>query len=524
MNSRILKQVVALTLAAAASVGAPAAVAQTEPAATGLEEIVVTARKREEVLMEVPVAISVLTADDLEKKGVLNLQDVAMFTPGLSYFDAIQNQLGTPVVRGISQTNLNSPDRNVAIFYGGVYLANSNASNLEMLDVARVEVVKGPQSALYGRNAFMGAINFVPAAPTQQFYGKGELTMGSDERLEARLKVAGPLTDTLGGRFAVSRNTFDGTWENIGAPNDNLGGYETTNVSGMLQWDPSDEFSGRLFGFWTDDRRDSSPQYYAALNCGPGTSITVVCGDIPVQEEIGAMPDALAFSRKVSLFSLDSSYDFGPMSLSGQLAYYKAVMDNYSDYQTGTHGGEGAVFDIVSRSAPTVVLRRQAVPYYVGAGKGDSESWSAELRLASNQNQRLRWMVGGFYFENEANTTGRYVFDGRALLSTEYPRDAFGLGALATRYTDPRHNMYVTALDRRNDEQLGFFGTLDFDITDSLTAGVELRHDDEDRSRANLLTPTVAPQEGSFSYNTWRANVDWKVADGHMIYASAAKG
>ena len=67
-----------------------------------------------------------------------------MFMPGLTYFDAIQNQLGTPVIRGISQTNLNSPDRNVAVFYGGVYLANQNTSNLELLDVERIEVVKGP--------------------------------------------------------------------------------------------------------------------------------------------------------------------------------------------------------------------------------------------------------------------------------------------------------------------------------------------------------------------------------------------
>jgi iron complex outermembrane receptor protein len=404
VNSRTLSRFIALTLAVGGCGGATTAYAQQGRAsADSLEEIIVTARKREEVLMEVPVAISVLTANDLELKGVKNLQDVALFTPGLSYFDAIQNQLGTPVVRGVSQTNLNSPDRNVAIFYGGVYLANSNASNLELLDLERVEVVKGPQSALYGRNAFMGAINFVPAAPTQDLFAHGEITIGSDERLESRIRVAGPLTDTLGGRLAVSRNTFDGTWDNIGDPSNNLGGYETTNVSGVLQWDPSEAFSARLFGFWTDDRRDSSPQYCAALNCGPTAVPTVICGDIPVQREIGADPEALAFSREVSLLSFDASYDFGPMSLAGQVAYYKADMDNYSDYQTGAHSGEGSVFSIVNVSAPTVVLRQQAVPYFVGSGRGDSESWSVELRLESDQEQRLRWMAGGFYFENEAH-------------------------------------------------------------------------------------------------------------------------
>lgn len=110
--------------------------------AVALEEIVVTARKRAETLLEVPVAVTALTADDIDQKGIENLNDVALFTPGLTYFDSIQNQLGTPVIRGISQTNLNSPDRNVAIFYGGVYLSSTSGANLEILDVDRVEVVK----------------------------------------------------------------------------------------------------------------------------------------------------------------------------------------------------------------------------------------------------------------------------------------------------------------------------------------------------------------------------------------------
>jgi iron complex outermembrane receptor protein len=210
----------------------PMAVAQQDGSdAIGLEEVVVTARKRTEALIEVPVAVSVLTSEDIQQRGIQNLQDVALFTPGLSYFDAIQNQLGTPVIRGLSQTNLNSPDRNVAVFYGGVYLSNLNATNLEILDVERIEVVKGPQSALYGRNAFNGAINYVPAAPTKEFKSTVTGTIGTDERYEAKLMVAGPISETFSGRIAVSYNSFDGTWENAGDPSDNIGGFKTKNVS-----------------------------------------------------------------------------------------------------------------------------------------------------------------------------------------------------------------------------------------------------------------------------------------------------
>jgi iron complex outermembrane receptor protein len=110
------------------------------------------------------------------------------------------------------------------------------------------------------------------------------------------------------------------------------------------------------------------------------------------------------------------------------------------------------------------------------------------------------------------------------LRTGEYPLDAFGLGRLVTRYQDPRHNMALLGWDQRNDEQLAFFGALDFDITEAVTAGLELRHDEEDRVRSNLLVPTVPDQKDTFSYDTWRANVNWDVTDSQMIYASAAKG
>lgn len=194
--------------------------------AVGLEEVVVTARKREETLIETPVSVSVLTGADIDAKGVRDLYDVALFTPGLTYFDALQNQLGTPVIRGISQTNLNSPDRNVAVFYGGVYLSNLSATNLELLDLERIEVVKGPQSALYGRNAFNGAINYVPASPTDEFTGKVVATLGSDNRQEARVVLSGPLSETLRGRVrqAITSPTVAG----VTTPNRTPGSAATT--------------------------------------------------------------------------------------------------------------------------------------------------------------------------------------------------------------------------------------------------------------------------------------------------------
>ncbi|MCB1624879.1 MAG: TonB-dependent receptor [Pseudomonadales bacterium] len=500
-----------------------------EPAgAVALEEIVVTARKRTETLIEVPVAVSVLSSADIEQRGVQSLQDVAMFTPGLTYFDAIQSQLGTPVIRGLSQTNLNSPDRNVAVFYGGVYLSNLNATNLEILDVDRIEIVKGPQSALYGRNAFNGAINYVPAAPTQNFRSTVTGTVGTDERYEAKLMVSGPISDTLRGRLALSYNTFDGSWKNAADRNNNLGGYETKNVSGVIDWQPTEALNFRLFGYHTDDTRDSSSAYFApGYNCGPpGLPLSAICGEVPARSTLAANPDSLAFARKVTLASLDAGYDFGPVSLKAQVARYQADTENFSDYTLGANDGAGDVYSIVNLAAPTTILRTQAVPYFIGSGKGTTSTTSEELRLESRQDVQLRWALGVFNFKNDYNSLSRVVFDGRNLAVGEVPRDLFGFGLLpgGVAYTDPANNMFVAGNLEREDKQFAYFGSLEYDITDSVTVGGELRRDKEDRSQYSVPAGAASLQEGTFKYTSWRFHADYAFTPSQRFYASAAKG
>ncbi len=496
-----------------------------------LEEVVVTARKKEETLIDIPVSVSVLTAKDIEAKGIQNLFDVAMFTPGLTYFDAIQNQLGTPVIRGISQTNLGTPDRNVAMFYGGVYLANQNSVNLELLDVERIEVVKGPQSALYGRNAFNGAINFVPATPTDELFAKVGATVGSDARYEARATLSGPITETLRGRIAVSYNTFDGSWENQAEPSGGLGGFETKNLSAVLDWKPNDAFSARIFGYRTEDLRDSSAMYiFPSLNCGPaGMAPTVFCGDVPSANTLSAAADSLAFQRHVSLGSLDLSYDFGPVQLKSQTSVFNANTDNFSDQTLGQANGAGYEFNIVNRAAPTTVLRRQRVPVFNGSGKGESRAQSQELRLEGQAGKNVDWAVGGFLFNNDFISLSRLIYDGRGLASTERPQtDIFFFINLnpntGVAYSDPINNMVTLARNVAQDKQRAIFGSVEFRPADQWTIGGELRRDNEDRERTNTVVGPSSRQAAEFSYTTWRAHVDYALTPTQQFYASAAKG
>ncbi|MCS6948427.1 MAG: TonB-dependent receptor plug domain-containing protein, partial [Steroidobacteraceae bacterium] len=173
-------------VAAVIGFGAPTSAQQPQQqsptAEGGLEEVVVTARKREESLQEVPLVVNALTAEQIERSSIQNLTDIALRTPGLNYEGyASAGQAGAAVIRGLAPTQLTNRIPNVAVFYDGVYLQNQALQDIGVFDIERVEVLKGPQSALYGRNAFAGAINYIPRKPSADWKAELGVTVGSDD-------------------------------------------------------------------------------------------------------------------------------------------------------------------------------------------------------------------------------------------------------------------------------------------------------------------------------------------------------
>jgi iron complex outermembrane recepter protein len=498
------------------------------------------------------VAVSAVMATDIQEKGIENLQDVALFTPGLTYFDSIQNQLGTPVIRGISQTNLNSPDRNVAIFYGGVYLANTSAGNLEILDVERIEVVKGPQSALYGRNAFNGAINYVPSQPTENLFAKTEATVGTDGRYEGRLIASGPLGEIFGGRIAVGYNTFDGTYDNVVADGPDIGGYESKTVQGMVTFKPNERFDAKLFGYHTDDFRSPSALYFVDLNnCGPNPmAFTATCGEIPYRDTLAQASESYGLDRKVTNAALDLKFKVGSLTLVGQTGYGKAETYGFNEY---TANGTGDVMDIVSLTAinaqvamgipfatavsgtfpgvtpavpPAAVIRQQRIPQYTG-NPTETDTFSQEFRIESDQEKRLRGSIGAFYYTNEFTSFTGASFDARGIAANEFVRDSLGFTAgnpgLVARI-DPREQLFFTTILDRKDYQRAYFATFEWNVTDSLRIGGETREDTEDRQQQSRFIGAASLQRKEFEYNSWRYSADLALSPSQRLYASAAKG
>ncbi len=212
-----------------------------------IEEITVTARKRTESLLEVPLAITAFTEAELERSAINALEDLAQWTPSLQFQD-VNGAFQNPAIRGLTQTDQTSPQGNVGVFIDGVYLNNRSGLEFGLLDMERIEVVKGPQSALYGRNTFGGAINYVTKQPELgEFGGRIEGTAGTRDRYNLAGNFNIPLGDVVAVQLFGGFSEFDGTIPNINTGK-RLGGWKTKDIFGAkIYAEPTEDTQITLF-------------------------------------------------------------------------------------------------------------------------------------------------------------------------------------------------------------------------------------------------------------------------------------
>ena len=224
-----------------------------------IEEIVVTTRKREENLQEVPISIGVFNADEIMRIGIRDLQDVTKLSPSLQFDKSYSQNSVRVTIRGLSNTRGRS---NVAFLVDGIDVSSettgTNAGSPMLInqrlltDVERIEVVRGPQSALYGRAAFAGAINYVSKNPSDEYDFNISLDVAQHDKEEILVGVSGPITDSLGFRLTGVVWSDDGYYENVVSGN-GFGGGEGKGIAGTLLWEPVDNFSLKTRLTYTDD-------------------------------------------------------------------------------------------------------------------------------------------------------------------------------------------------------------------------------------------------------------------------------
>ncbi len=246
-----------------ALIGLLASFSQSTFAEGALEEIIVTAQKREESLQDTPIAITAFTAAALADKGVNDISEIALFTPNL-VFDTTSPIGGVSsgaavFIRGIGNTDFSlTTDPGVGTYVDGVYVARSVGGVLDVLDVERIEVLRGPQGTLFGRNTIGGAINIVSRAPAEEFQAAFEGTVGNDGRLNVRGSVDLPISDTLKTSWSISSKNRDGFVDRplVG---DELGDESRVSFRGALDYTPNDRWDFQASVDYTDIDESAAP-------------------------------------------------------------------------------------------------------------------------------------------------------------------------------------------------------------------------------------------------------------------------
>lgn len=237
---------------------------------SGLDEVVVTAQKREESLQDTPISIIALSSDDLETRGITNLVDLQADVPSLSLSPHPQSATTVRVfMRGIGIINdLISYDPSVAIYLDGVYVARFQGLASEVADIERIEVLRGPQGALYGRNSTGGAINFVTRAPTlNKFSFRQDFSAGNYDLMQARSRVNIPISETFAAELSFFRARKDGFIRNVGTGVSRFGDQDRHAYRAALLWRPHGPIELR----YTYDRSElnDTPVYLANVPLYP---------------------------------------------------------------------------------------------------------------------------------------------------------------------------------------------------------------------------------------------------------------
>lgn len=249
-------------LVGAASIGVSASMVsfvQAQEASLAIEEIIVSARKTEENSQDIPIALEAFSAKTITEKGIEGVEDVADLSASLTFDTGLLPNDTRPVIRGLSSTRGRA---NVATLIDDVDVTSEALTtggggitgNLRLMDLERVEIVKGPQSVLYGRSAFTGAINYVTKRPSQEFGGSVSVDVDEHDSLELKLGLTGPITDTLAARINLASWDSDGWYESNNGGD--LNGGNNLGGSLALEWIPNDTFSAFTYVTYSDEEYD----------------------------------------------------------------------------------------------------------------------------------------------------------------------------------------------------------------------------------------------------------------------------
>lgn len=507
----------ALTVATAITSAASAFAQQPESSAAMLEEVVVTAQRKEENLQRVPLSVTALSAETLARNDIRDLSRVELLTPGFSFGRSGSD--ARPAIRGVRTENVAvSGDPTIGFFVDNIYRSRASQANEPFVDVARVEVQRGPQGTLYGRNTFGGNIAVTSAAPENGFKAGVDLTFGEFSRRAASGFVNIPVSDTLQVRLAGLSEKMDGYVKGIDNAHD-IYDRDTSYFRASVRFAPSDEFEATLrYSDWSEGGTGAAAFGYRVggafvnpttgafdikgtpivLNIGTTTldGIADIAGkDIgrPINTNPLFYPGDTILEQdlKQTTTSLNVSYDFGSViarAIAGRINYY--------------------VFRNADNDFTSAVQN-------VDAQEDKLSSESYEFQLASKDDSSLGWLVGAYNFKEDIKFS---IFSSCPSLARNTVGCAFAAGFPVTKSN-------------------AAFGQVSYWLSPNtfrVTAGVRSTKDEKNIQRYSALTDasqrivslTSTGQSivRKFDQTTWRLNGEYYIDEQRMIYGTVSTG
>src|SRR3984893_13202422 len=484
------------SLAATTSVGAGAE-------AGGLEEVVVTAQRREESAQGVGIAMSVLSGQSLAEKSISYVNDLQNAVPSLQVEPAFGSSQPQFRLRGVGFIDYTSNNTSpVGVSLDGVAFALPIQTQGQLFDIDRVEVLRGPQGTLYGRNTTGGEINFISNRPTADPHAGVSLEYGSHNEVNAEGFVSGSIAEGLLGRLAVATEQ-GGEWQRNRDTGQRLGNKDRIAGSGQLEWKPADVVDLRLGFHLAKDKSDETGLYllkpYTRTN-----ALGVVTTTIPADTSryvtdwnlnptfanlIGLRPGSKpGVDNSNNGVDLSANVDFGGAKLTSISAYNRMIRRGYGDWEPTQYHDSDEFF------------------------RSDLDVFSQEVRIASTGNGRLGWVGGVFYSDLDLHEKFYSDFT-----------DAKNIGGIAlTQYEQKARS-------------LGVFGQANYKFNDALKATLGVREDHETRELIGLNTGFLVPDIPSFTGGainhsitsnlpSGKFEIDYTPQPGTLVYESVSRG
>jgi len=513
--------VIAILFAATPALAQDAAAAPTAADEAGYGDIVVTAQKREENLQSVPAAISVVTGAQLENRGVVNITSLQQLVPSLNFKDSATTIDSSVFLRGVGTINFSiAAEPSVGFVVDGVTYARSGEAFGDLYDIERVEVLRGPQGTLFGKNASAGVVSITTRRPGNELGGFVEAHATPHEEYKLRGAIDLPINDSIKTRFTGNYGWYDGMVRNI-TLNRTVNGYERWGVRGMVVAEATPSLSFTLIG---DYRHQNSDCCAEVIGTAPAGALAASLNGVRLagDETRQIRQNTLTRTTETSWgVSLEGDLDVGALGTLTSITAYR----KYRNF--GIRDGD--FIDTVYNIAGGNQLD--------DFGPQPSKTFTQEVRLASPGNQPFEYVIGAFYYNAKQQRT--FQRDDIVCTATTLSPVAPGLAPCAEG-SSTLHFPTAVGTFGSTIENYALFGNLTYNINDwfRLIAGGRYTHDNVDafNRRTPAVTDGIAQPPGlalagaDFDLHTsnddfsWRAGAQFDVNPDWMLYGTYSQG